>query len=537
MKNKKFIGRKKEIDVLFRIAAEAGSGDADNIFLSGNNGIGKSELLKHLFDTLFVRQTDTVPFLYTLKTAFISVESFARDYICSYITQNIAFQKKDRTMIDHSLYSFDDIRRIAKETEVEWPVNLVNEYSTVKAENDPIKLFLFAISAPYRSWQATGKPVFVMFDDFHKMKKFCELNAVDEMNDFWSLYENVMRSSYVPHLFTGLEAELNNMFYEDTLFGEPLEVINLQGLDRLSAKEFFAVLCDAYGIETQQDDNDLIDVFSGNPLHMKNVLQAARQSGVLLSEDDLWSVYLDEVTRGKTYKYWMSLLKKYVPQFDLRKTSLTALYRIMNNDTGPFSTGMQDSDRNKFEHVINLLNLSGIIEQGFSEIRLVDDMVMRDVITGLYHREVQQEPIDRVREIILDSKKQTAEVSLGAPSFEMTVPAIPGAELVVVKLLEQVALYYELSPQTAGQIQVALIELLVNANLNDEDRSGCRIKFIMAVDIFYIEIAIPNKDFSLTDDNTGYIMKYIDDIKVENSARGSKVTLTKNLETYMAPAQ
>ena len=112
-------------------------------------------------------------------------------------------------------------------------------------------MFLFAVSAPGRSHQNTGIPVVVMIDDFHKIRAFCKNNADEINNDFWVFYENVIQSMYTPHIFTGLEAELNEMFFEETSFGDLLEVIKLSGIDTGNSLKLFSSLCDVQWTRTR----------------------------------------------------------------------------------------------------------------------------------------------------------------------------------------------------------------------------------------------------------------------------------------------
>ena len=111
--SKHFLGRSREIGILQDIASQAGSGDADSIILFGKKGIGKTELLKHLYNHLFNNQNDAIPFFYTIKPAFASVASFSEDYISVFILQSLAFLKKDPSLINAGFHSLDDLRSIA----------------------------------------------------------------------------------------------------------------------------------------------------------------------------------------------------------------------------------------------------------------------------------------------------------------------------------------------------------------------------------------------------------------------------------------
>lgn len=94
LSGKDFTGRSHELESLYGISSEIKDGTATGIFLSGQHGIGKTELLRQLFNLLFEKQTEIVPFFYTVSPAFISVYDFSTDYLNRFIRQWIAFQKK-----------------------------------------------------------------------------------------------------------------------------------------------------------------------------------------------------------------------------------------------------------------------------------------------------------------------------------------------------------------------------------------------------------------------------------------------------------
>ncbi len=58
LQKKDFFGRQVELASLYKRVLQADSGQAQSIVLSGRRGIGKTELLKHLFGQLFLIRTE-----------------------------------------------------------------------------------------------------------------------------------------------------------------------------------------------------------------------------------------------------------------------------------------------------------------------------------------------------------------------------------------------------------------------------------------------------------------------------------------------
>ena len=196
---KQFLGRTHEIDLLRRVASEAGTGDAGSIILLGKRGSGKTELLKHLYNRLFNQPDEAIPFYYTVKTAFISIEEFSRDCLSSFILQSIAYLKKDASLITSGMYSLEDLKGIAHDSDLQWAAGIIDKYMQIQEAGDPLKLFLFVISATNQAYLNAGIPVVVIIDDFHKIRKLCELNADNYSRDFWMLFENSIKFRHTPY--------------------------------------------------------------------------------------------------------------------------------------------------------------------------------------------------------------------------------------------------------------------------------------------------------------------------------------------------
>jgi hypothetical protein len=536
--SKHFLGRKGEIDVLANIALQAGSGDAGSIILLGKRGTGKTELLRHLYSELFNSQNSAVPFFYTIKTAFASVENFSRDYLSNFVLQYLAFIKKDASLINTGIYSLKDLRDIANKSEASRVSEIIDNYFQVRAEGDLLKLFSYVISVPYQSYRLTGMPVVVIIDDFHKIRKLSELSAGDCGKDLWMLFENSIKFRYSPHILAGFQAELHKMFFEETSFGEHLEIINLGGLSRRDSLELFKSLCETYALSCEADVSGFLDLFGGNPFYIKSFIQAARQTARTFSQDVFLEIYVREITTGKIYTYWTSILKSYIQRFELRKPSLKLLFNICENGADDLS-GLSETlsiRQEDLDCILGLLHTAGIIETGFSSLELVDDRILTDLIKGLYHREIIKEPWEKIKDAIAGDKRQQV-MPAGTPAFDIIIPATPKAELVALRSLEQVAKYYKMPSDAIGQLQVSLIELFSGVLAkNGSLGETYQLKFILRENVFSVEILTSRSCPAFTDNDTRQIRPYIDDIKVEEVMNGSKITLIKELNGDFASA-
>jgi hypothetical protein len=537
--SKIFFGRDNELEILKNIHVSAKSGNATGIFLSGRNGIGKTELLRQAFNHLFANQDNAIPFFYTIKTAFTSVENFSKDYFCTFIVQSLAFLKKDFSTIDACIYSLEDVAQLAEESGVKWIVDIMNNFLQMKKDDDPLSLFRFAISAPYRSYHNTGTPVIVIIDDFHKMRKFCEINIPDNNMNCWMLFESSVKSPYTPHIFSGCQAELNKMFFEDTSFGEYLDLLNLTGLDQDDSSRLFTTFCEIFKLNVKDELIDNISLFNGNPFYMKNFIHAARQASRTLSEENFWLIYLSEITKGKTFMYWTSILKTYIPHLDLRKPSLMLLYNLYRDRSGNILSNLADKlsiTQQDLESIIGLLHISGTFEPGFSELEPADDNILVDFIRGLYLREIENQPWEKIKDVIIGEKPHFIRHDR-LPSFDLNIPANTKAEFVAVRTIEYVADNFNIPREIIGQLQIALSELFANViGTAGNGFDNYHMSFKLIENNFSAEILIPQKDFALSDSDKNRIRAYLDDLKVEGSNNATKIIFLKEIMKDLTPA-
>jgi len=536
---KNFLGRNNEIAGLQGIAAEALCGDASSVLVYGKRGVGKTELLKQLYNALFNQQKDAVPFFYTIKTPFASLEEFSRDYLSSFVLQSLAFLNEDISLAHTGIYSFDDLIYIAHKSEAKWAVEIIDKYLQLKEEGNALKMFSHAITAPHISYMSTDRAVVVLLDDFHKIRKFCELNFEGGRSSLWMLLENSVTSNHTPHIIAGCQSELQKMFFEETSLGNSFELVNLKSLAVHESLLLFKLLGETHKVTIDMDLSRHVHVLCGNPFYIKSFMQAARQTCKDMSEDDFWQIYLDEVVKGKIYTYWTSLLKSYVPQFELRKPSLHFLFSLSNKDAHPDFAALSEQlsiNSEDLDRIINMLQASGTIETGFSTFGITDDEVLFDVIKAIYYSEVERQPLSRVRELIMESKSQSPTLDV-TPSFDLSIPSAPKAELVAIKSLEQAAQFYNIPVKDIGQLQLALVELfngVLAKHQSPADRYS--LKFIAKDNIFSVTVITSQLDPEMMDKEMDHIRSYVDDLKMEAVMNGTKITMIKEIKKDLLSA-
>ncbi|MBI4699071.1 MAG: ATP-binding protein [Nitrospirae bacterium] len=553
LSEKNFIGRKHEIETLYGVALDAGKGTASSVFLSGQRGVGKTELLKQVCRLIFLGQNGVMPFFYIMSPAIVSVQDFALDYSCLFISQWIAFHKKEHSLLNGTARTPESVRILAEKSGASWAVETIEDLLRIRASGNVLELFLYASKVPFRSHVKTGVPATVIIDEFQKIRDLAGFDAENNKN-LWMLFEEATESGHVPHILTGVKAALEDMLYNKTAIGHSLDLISLHGLGQADSLSLIASLIDQCQISVEKDAiRSFAEKFDGNPAYIRNFVQAVRRSGMNLSFDDLWKAYFSAVSKGKFYTYWLSQLRMYMPQLDLRKASLKLLYQLGNRSSSDMSpnlgnesfplAGALSISMKEFESVVNTFQTSGIMAANFSTFELMDDRVLNDVLKVLYNKEVLKKPLAMIEEELAKEtyqghKYQPVRTS-EKPLFEVTIPISPKAELIAVNALEKIAGVHNIPADIIGQIQIAVIDLLSNITAQKKfEGINMHWKFEPLEDTFAIELKSASEDFMsrISEDASAndFIKRYLDEINMEEAGSGTKLILKKDLKKHLA---
>ncbi|MBI4688128.1 MAG: hypothetical protein HY756_10200 [Nitrospirae bacterium] len=479
-----------------------------------------------MFNLFFNQQEDVSPFLYYPNAAISSAGDFADDYISSFIRQRLAFYGKNTLLLNEEGLSVENLLSAAEKSNAEWAVNILNNYLQVKAAGNIMNMFLSAVSAPYRSYLATGMPVVVMIDDFQGLSDF----TANEKR-LWVLFEHAVKLRHIPHIITGSHAELQKMFFEETSLGEALDIVNLSGIEEDAAIRLFSLLCETYKITFDKRTwIDTIRLLNGNPSNIRSFIQAVAQKNRAPSANDLFGIYLGEITKGKIHTYWVSALKKHIPSPDLRKASLYFLRHLQQKGAMEISSGIGKDfsvTAEGLNNIVDTLYTTGIIETGFINIRLKENKVLGDFITHLYQKEILKE--ERV-DVAVEEKPEPFIPIKEGPLFELTVPAIPKIELLSFNLLQQIAKTHNIPQNVTGQMQVALADLFNNVLSQYALAEGnFRLNFIPEKEGISVIVHTPPP---LSEGPRGVIdleliRKFSDTVEIESTSEGMIVTIKK----------
>jgi len=533
-----FLNREPELHYLKGLPRLKENALGGNVFLEGARGIGKTELLKQLYRTLF-RENNIVPFYYSFKTANLKGTYFARDYFTGFVRQYIAFAKKEPAISDNVAIPLHRLIPAISSLGLHWLADCIDDFQDHARQNDLYWQLVTAISAPVIAAQQTRKPVIVMLDDFDAAARLYD-SSLGDAQGLISLFGESMGNRRCPHVITGSAGALQSVFTDHALIGMT-EQMRLGPLPKDLSIALFKTHLFNLKIACAPDMQfKFLDVLRGNPLYIRNIAKSAwKMQKNDLNEKDLIACHSFDVSEGETAFYFTSTLNRYAGNTSMRKAMLQFLMHAFGN--GGIADGKRLSrvsglSEAETEKIIGVLENSGMIRD--------KDGVFQDFIRCRYMMEIEGRSAGDARD-----KIEARYISENERScFEMVIPMHANAELVVAKAVEQIGRNINLDSEFLNFLQLALIEVCINAiEHSGSYEKKVFLKFITGTDKLEIIIENSGRFFSLeslkdvpVDEKLklgmkrgwGYklLHKIMDSVKVERVNDRTRVILTKDIK-------
>ena len=541
-----FVNRDRELEQLRRLADFAAGPAAYNVIVDGPRGIGKTELLKQLYGRLFRENKGAIPFYYPFQRATLQPGSFSKDYVHRFVRQVLAFVRREPGLVDNAGLPVSRLIPSASEAGLEWLLEMVDNFSALRADAEAYELVAAAVSAPQSAAARGGHPVVVMLDDFQLAARM-SADGRDQGPGLVSLFAALLDNPATPCILSGSpQGALDELFGVEGLRGKA-DRITLGPLAENEAFQFFSALCTTLGAEVLEEVQPLMQFLGGNALYIRNMARALWRTGkTKVAARDFWEGYSQEVSEGQTAFYWSAVLGDLLRQLTTRRTLLAVLTHVIRADAPPQSLDLLARNHGwpleELRPLVKTLDRMGILH-AVGGLQPIADPVLQDFILAGYWREIEGRPAGAVQELIEARHAGEAQTS----TFEMTIPMETDAELVAAKAIEQICTNVSLPPEIISPLQLALIEACINAK---EHSGSYEKKMVLRFGILpeRVEIAVespgkaflpdaggePNIDEKLNADyKRGWGLKLMrelmDEVRVETVGGRTRVVLVKNI--------
>lgn len=505
-----FCDRRKETETLLDRIGSLSEHPVPSWVLAGPRLAGSSEVLKRVYQELYLNQDTILPLYYHFERPFHDPTAFVRDYLATLIRQYIAYQDKDSSILQPSVIAFHTVESMARERSDPGLDRVLSEYEDGLRDPDRESLVRVALHAPRMLAEGSSGYACMILDHLH---------LIYQMN--WAscaplseLYCEVMGYGNVPHVFTGVKGLMLRKFLGSESMAGSVRRMDLAALPPDTAAEVFLKLCEYYQVEAEAEAvKQEAGRFSGIPFYMDCVIRTAReQEAPLTSAETIQNLYFKEVSEGDIAFYYESLLNRCCRDPFIKRDAIRIL--TLPPLTAGETLRIEEAarrvsvDLTRVRDVTESLVLEGLLDENYGILSGSRDPVFGDFLRVAQRFWLSRADMETVRRELLHgapevpilkdlSKKADSEDGEESEkiSFGLVLPMVSETELVAARALEQVAERVDFPEEEIGKIRMALIEACINSFEHSGIRDG-KIYITFILDKEKLTIVVEDKGVS-----------------------------------------
>ena len=396
--DEEFFSRDIEIQELFHCGLDVRRAMTPNQFLSGPRKSGKTEILKRVYNRLFLEQSQVIPFFHSVPQSLPSAEVFCREYFLDSILQLLAFLKQDPQLVAAPELSPDTVLRLAYESRYPWLVELVNHFHSSLRKSDLHTLTRLALHFAATAAVRSGLCAFVIVDDFHHV---ASLRSDEELAQLTGVFLTALQSRQAPHLLSIPSTVVLEGFSKTIEIHGNAEVYSLKPLDSIGACRLLEGLCERFDVALESNLSlSIVDQMEHQPFYIRAIVQGARRDQVHLdSLRKFAEVYVAELTQGSLHVYFSGRFNSARLNSPEKIKALELLHTSFHLDLdsstlehfrpGPVGEGC-DAVR-----ILDALGEAHLIERALGTARPIEDRVLRDWIEWNIQHTLRGHPRDQ----------------------------------------------------------------------------------------------------------------------------------------------
>lgn len=377
-----FIGRTPELDALLRHAK--GESAAEGLLLLSAPLNGATELLKQIFDQLFLEQGEIMPFYFAPKKSDKNAVRCANRFLQEFIKQVVAFRRQNTNILNFG-GDICELGQLAIPRDGHWIDRLLETCRIENRLNDENAAARTALSAPLRAFASNAK-TFVMIDNLHETESFT--GDVD----FLEMLEDVFTHARFPFVLAGRRRFL---FVK---MQKTFESLSLEPLSFSDAGLLAENLAASSDVKINEQTRDLIAVqFDGNPFFIKSIVQAASEAKAGLdSFGQVEKVYADEVFGGRIGKVYDAAFAEIAPNVETQKNISGLLFDALTieREKIPIEAWQKRIGQKgaEFFRTMSLLNTHEIIRLSSNHVEaMTENEILSDYLMARFRLETMTE--------------------------------------------------------------------------------------------------------------------------------------------------
>jgi hypothetical protein len=357
-----FTDREDLLSVLKQLALETKNQINISHVLIGHRRVGKTEVLKRLYNQLFWEQNDVVPVYITFETLDRESRNFATRYLMTFLSQYVGFKEKDVALVRDQADVLERTKALARREHNEGLEHLLKRYrSALEDQEFTWPILDCAIEAPRFVSDWNKEPMFVMLDEFQHVIEIRDEDGVAP--NALGKYQYAVESRLCPHLVTGSAVTLltKDIIGRGGLFGR-FRAEYIRGLESYYVTELCEKLGRHYNVQINPEmAAELTRRTGGNPFYIDCIFAGAKRIAKHLTTfEEVNEVLTYELTQGTI---WSELYRQLNYSFN------TINERGITKNIFYFAVQHQDEEINP-QRIAKAMSHWGINERQVREILL-----------------------------------------------------------------------------------------------------------------------------------------------------------------------
>jgi len=368
----------------------------------GYRKVGKTALLQHLFNQLLgKKESKVIPFLFEIREHAFHIDEFSRLYYLSFISQLLAFKKRQWL---GTLNSLEKLLKISAELRLDYVTEDLMEWQR-HAEVGGAILWTFTNEAPHRLAEISGERILVMIDEFQYINKYvyqaAPFTPENQLTTLAGSYLGTSESRIAPMLVTGSAiGMLLNLIYR--LLPKRFKFYELKKFKEQDFIELGYKLSALY--EVPASDECLLQahrLLDGHPAYLRDIFDSQYEKKDLTTTERLYETYFFEVQnpkRGRILAGWEEYIDLAFEQVNGRHAKKIVLFLAKHSDRDwsrmeiKERCGLGDMDDLELERKLQALVAGDLITPGRSPLYYqgLGDSTFAKVFRLKYEEEIEQ---------------------------------------------------------------------------------------------------------------------------------------------------
>ncbi|MCS6874072.1 MAG: ATP-binding protein [Pyrinomonadaceae bacterium] len=371
-----FIGRNTELDFVIRHSVQGSQ--ANKLLVLAPPTSGLSELLRQVFDILFLSQEEIMPLYFSFSHAQKQARKTAENFLVTLLWQSSAFRRHDPGMLCVSPTK-EEVKKLLSAQDFVWMDFIDGESST--------ESYLQAVfNLPMRFLSSGFKP-FLIFDDAH---------IISEMEEpFQQLFCQLIENFRFPYVLAGRRRALLSLFG----LCSPFLTLRLNPLKEEDARELIEKLSKEKNVKVNEQTADLIrEQLQANPYLIGVLFEEASKMGFNLDSYRQVEMVINEmIFSGQVGRYLKRLFDDILPDKLVQREVIGLLHETAQSENKrlPFSVWERKlkSYNLQAHDILQRLYIHEIVQIAGADVEVSEDnALLYDYVKARYRLEILNEP-------------------------------------------------------------------------------------------------------------------------------------------------